>query len=286
MRRYGSTRGRMYGGLMAYEDCRPKDCRGNRGRNRSSAFPYFGGRWARNKHFSSPIDTAIGRSLRKAARQQGQKEIAEELGLWQLERDFARYLARPHAWKESTSRLFDSVISEQEMERAQVDAMYEKQCYDDMMELIWDERDADDERNPPLGRAGYAGIGRDAYDWSDNGEEDWDIDWDMDTIDPMEPQWVPLWVDGQVHDPKGRDFDSYGFEQIRESYCGDCAEYWEHCDCDTLAVMFAPRLPMDSAIHSDDDRNNERLRAGERYFKQRGRTVHKAGVVYKTQRSV
>lgn len=103
------------------------------------------------------------------------------------------------------------------------------------------------------------------------------FDWDWDT-GPASPEtvdaaWRDLWVDGRVHDPEDRDQPDSGHGRWSDSYCDP-----DYDDYDYLAELKNPLVEREDAappatIEASTERANERRRAGERYFKQTGRTV-------------
>jgi len=249
---------------MAYLDCRPKECRGNRGRRRTSK---------RSKWSSTPVDTAIRRSLRKAVRQQGQKEIREELGLRQLERDFDKVMQLPRRWRSKMERVYAPILSPEEIDCVVCDALYTMEDYDDgyIMDLIQSERDDDDDS---------------CYSISDNdcdrGRWPFDDMWAAPSV--QDPEWRDLWVAGHVdHDDGGAAEREAPYYAYSGEYCDFCHEYNEFCECYSVdndiweALRSRSRFIGDYKIHADVERNQERLRAGERYFKQHRRTAHKGG---------
>ena len=97
-----------------------------------------------------------------------------------------------------------------------------------------------------------------ASDWDDKGDPE-----------PIEAAWRDLWVDGHAHDPEGRDLP----DPMHDRWYGD------YCDAyDCLVDLKNPLLESEDpalfvTIEAVEERNIERHRAGERYFKQTGRTV-------------
>lgn len=97
---------------------------------------------------------------------------------------------------------------------------------------------------------------------------DWDSDWDTDPDPaPSDAAWRDLWVDGYVHDPEDRD------QSAVRTY-----DWWYDEDSlddfdNPLLVREETALP--ATIEAVEERNIERRRAGDRYFKQTGRTVFK-----------
>jgi hypothetical protein len=100
-----------------------------------------------------------------------------------------------------------------------------------------------------------------SHDWSC-----WDSDPDPDP-EPIDAAWRDLWVAGYTHDADGRDLPDPMYDRYDD-------------DDDYLYDLQNPLLerrdPVVSAtIEAVVERDIERHRAGERYFKQTGRTVWK-----------
>jgi len=129
----------------------------------------------------------------------------------------------------------------------------------------------------------------DAFDWDLEGsayrdaedefrhlydEQDYDLrDYDWDDAgshpdpEPVDAAWRDLWVEGYVCDPEGRDQSS--------THDGWYDDYYDY---DYLADLKNPLLEREDAmfpvsIEAVEERASERRRAGERYFRQTGRTV-------------
>lgn len=120
----------------------------------------------------------------------------------------------------------------------------------------------------------------DAFDWdwscqNDNDafhylhSYDYAADWDADRSDPnpepSEAAWRDLWVEGRAHDHEDRDYDRW--------YDSDYDDYDTYDFENPLLEREDPVLP--ATIEVVEERAIERHRAGERYFKQTGRTVLK-----------
>lgn len=87
---------------------------------------------------------------------------------------------------------------------------------------------------------------------------------------PSEAAWRDLWVDGHAHDPEGRDQPDSIYNYWYDDYC--------YCDLDYYDDLENPLLEREdpappATIEALEERAIERRRAGERYFKQTGRTV-------------
>ena len=103
-------------------------------------------------------------------------------------------------------------------------------------------------------------------------DHDFDLNsgWDPDPDpEPIEAAWRDLWVEGRVHDSEGRDLPDPMYDRWYDSYY-DTYDY--------LAELKNPLLEREdlalpATIEAVEERNIERHRAGERYFKQTGRTV-------------
>lgn len=92
---------------------------------------------------------------------------------------------------------------------------------------------------------------------------------------PVEAKWRDMWVAGVVHDNEGRDLDTYRHNSWYEDMYGeeDEYDYWEAVqrrfeEQEALKVQ-------DISLDVARDRDMERHRAGERYFRQNKRTVLK-----------
>ena len=106
----------------------------------------------------------------------------------------------------------------------------------------------------------------------DGGTADWNSAWDPDPDpEPTEAAWRDLWVDGRAHDPEGRDSSDPVCDRWYGSYC-DTYDYLIDLK-NPLLERENPVLP--ATIEAAEERDLERHRAGERYFKQTGRTVLK-----------
>ena len=110
------------------------------------------------------------------------------------------------------------------------------------------------------------------YDQHDD-DSDWDR-WDVNpkSPEPVDAAWRDLWVEGRAHDPEGRDQPDSMYDRWYDSY---------HDTYDYLAELDNPLLGREdpappATIEAASERAIERHRAGERYFKQTGRTVEVA----------
>lgn len=104
----------------------------------------------------------------------------------------------------------------------------------------------------------------------DDYELDSDYEWNRDP-EPIDAAWRDLWVDGHAHDPEGRDQSDHAYDHW---YRYDL----DYCDVDYLDEIENPLLEREdlapaATIEAATERAIERHRAGERYFKQTGRTV-------------
>ena len=111
------------------------------------------------------------------------------------------------------------------------------------------------------------------HDVRDYDSRDYASDWDAGGSDPdpepIEAAWRALWVAGRAHDPEGRDLP----DPLYDRWYHDTYDYLDEIENPLLLESEDPALP--ATIEAVQERNIERRRAGERYFKQTGRTVLK-----------
>jgi len=106
---------------------------------------------------------------------------------------------------------------------------------------------------------------------------DYESTWDWDAEDlsadpePTEAAWRDLWVDGRVYDAEGRDTADPSADRWFDRSDDYDYDYLEEI-CNPLVAREEDPTPIVS-IEAVDERNSERHRAGERYFKQTGRTA-------------
>jgi hypothetical protein len=107
----------------------------------------------------------------------------------------------------------------------------------------------------------------DAYGERNRYQHDWgefDRSWDPDPT-PLDAAWRDLWVDGHAHDPEGRDL----LEGPEHYHWYEDDDYY---DIDN--PLLESRDPtLTTTADTLEERNGERRRAGNRYFKQTGRSV-------------
>lgn len=112
----------------------------------------------------------------------------------------------------------------------------------------------------------YLHVSRD-YDDYDARDSDWDDRSDPDP-EPIEAAWRDLWVDGRVYDPEGRDVPDDPMHDRHDYY--DTYDYL--AELENPLLLEREDLALPAPIEAAAERAIERHRAGERYFKQTGRT--------------
>lgn len=107
----------------------------------------------------------------------------------------------------------------------------------------------------------------------DAGDYDFDLNsgWAPDSDpEPIDVAWRDLWVDGHANDPEGRDHPDSTYDR----WCDDYYTYDYFVDLENPLLEREDPAPP-ATIEAIEERNIERHRAGERYYKQTGRTVLK-----------
>lgn len=250
-----------------------KLARSNRGRARTSATARD--RKHANLGFRRSQTLIVeSRANKKRARLAAQLLIKDEL----FDLDLAKY--DPEIWlggdlttfKDTvTKRLFKSTVNS-------YDASYWDWDFD---EFVRNAYDFDDEFRRDAYNYGSCDFDdafrRDAYNYGSL-DFGWDFDLDSDPKPdpdpvPSDAAWRDLWVAGRAHDAEGRDmltdyrwYDDYDYD--------DC--YYDGYDDDAYANALQHESTLPATIEAAEERAIERHRAGERYFKQTGRTVLKS----------
>lgn len=256
MKLYGATKNSMYSGC--YER-RSEHERGNRGRNRTLAESH------NRKKALAPRDfeSRVNRALRKRERRVAKEQIREELHLVWLERELLDMVPRRKPFKPGDYAYLRQVATEVEIETLHEDACRYRRDMDDLLyqEDNWYPKD-------------------DYLDWDydyDDTDDNWYYNDYAPEPDPQEPEWRDAWVEGRVSTEyqvdeitldEANNWDDY-LESEDSPYADDYdpQEWWtEYC---ASRLLPAPRVRLDA------DRNRERLRAGERFYRQRKRTVAK-----------
>jgi hypothetical protein len=247
--RYGKKLDRCYDDKLA---------RSNRGRARTSAATE-GRKHANRGYRRGQAQIAEIRADKKRARLVAQLAAADEL----FDLDLAKF--DPEIWLHGTDlTTFKDTVTKPH-------CGYPSSCFTvnpyayvpDAFDWNWEGssyQDQDDEDDFCYLHAGD-------YDSRDY-MSDWDEGSDPDP-EPIEAAWRDLWVNGHAHDPEGRDLPDPMYDRWYDGYY-DTYDYLADLD-NPLLEREDPALP--ATAEAAAERNIERHRAGERYFRQTGRTV-------------
>lgn len=262
MRCYGARRS-LYASF--WSSTRPAYIRSNAGRNRAGAQER--GRFVQAK--CTQGRQTIDRGMSKAARHRAQLEIQDDL----YDLELAQY--DPDVWLHGTPLTTSADLCKW---RRQADSSKRHErfdaVYDDPYEYIPDDTDWDNH---------YYDDWDDEYRYGHryNSYDDWDDDdyryrHHYDDVLPTDRSWIDLWVAGHVHDDN---------EDRESTYWMDDSDWddWDWCSRPTWqddADAYFERFAEDNRSSLLDtlviERNRERHRAGERYFRQNHRTILKA----------
>lgn len=270
MLKYGARRN-LYGYDAAYAT-RPWHIRGNRGRNRTSAVSWSHDH--RSSKFVAPAksEATSNRGMSKRARQRARKEIHEELHYRWLESQLSHY---PTILRGSYAYLKE-IATDSELFSAIGDAMLERELHDDTQmddDYTWEDiREAEQEASDDeKWWRDVCGLGRALYD--------------LHKVDPSSSEWRDLWVAGAVSsdDLVERDYADcrWDYEDDMDHY-DECEDAWEAIRA-YERNKYGPDV--DPAVRADSERNVERLRAGERYYRQHRRTTIKEGSLVRVSRA-
>ena len=267
MQRYGLQRKRTQ------QTTRPEWVRGNRGRNRSTIDRSKASK--RTKFAKARLDTEIARCLRRRAREDGKRQIREELQLDWLERELRNVSS--HRRDRSLTYL-SAIAMPEEIDSVLAEAMWMDDLqfdWNSTFDAIRDEDDAEDEeyqRTYQRRRPSFDYLGD---DFDDHGAYDTWGDYDPDP-EPSSEAWRDLWVAGRAHDPEGRDYEDARWGNYDEDTLYDEIEEYE----DRHVWSLLDRPIVDVTLNSPNvERDLERHRAGERYFRHHKRTVQKGPLV-------
>lgn len=251
MRRYGKRLDRGYTDEVA---------RSNRGRARTAATGNDRSH-ANAGRRTGQEQTAAIRSRKKALRLEERLDIADAL----FDHDLAQY--DPEVWlhgKDLTA--FKDTVPKRRPPLRAIQSTWD-----------WDLSDA----------YAWNDVSRDLYDtWDDT----WDVNdtWDVDARDqhlydawydeapdsPPEPgdcAWRDLWVAGVVQAPEALNWHDWHADHYNRDHYEACDDF-DH-DEDGLPDWQTPLPATDLTIEASSERNLEKLRAGERYFRQTGRAA-------------
>jgi hypothetical protein len=125
-------------------------------------------------------------------------------------------------------------------------------------------------------------------DWYDDFEHDsypeyWHDDHDLyDQYDywnpaPQSQRWLELYMVGTVNPDEDRDSGTWWYEDYESE--GD----YESEDWSLRDFLNGKKLPEDARIHADEDHRNDKLKAGERYFRQHKRSTFKPMIAHDSE---
>lgn len=283
MLKYGARR-RGYGSWWV--TTRKSYTRSNAGRNRSTKAPHplFGMQSTRGflKTDNNQGNNAIARGMSKRTRFSAKLDIRSQVD--DVEQD---------KWSESCGVQFtDPMWWHQEEEILKQKGPHNHRHYVHTIDEAWSWYDDYMSMDDGWGMEGYSYADyladRDAEDvLLDDDYDDYEYDcmlakrFESGKWDPTEPMWKDLWVDGKVDTPELYEFEN-GLDDPYY-WCDDCDGLYSYQEDEQdffAAGHFIKEVP-----YTEDpayDRDMERHLAGERFFKQHGRTTSK-GLI--TQRS-
>lgn len=222
--------------------------RGNRGRARSSAKNIERKHYCYNERANKTSRGCWIREQKRSERNSWHNELAAELldiEVAKFDPDLFLYKTNLVSYKDQLPKggWFRFMKAETDP-RVSDHYMWEEDIYSDILAADWDVYSEDE----------YSG-----YPWKEP--------------DPSSERWRDMWVDGLVHDQQGQD--------VVSEYFGDPDYSWEDEEAD-LHFWYAEREEERQAelfnnVASDavHNRNMERHKAGERYFRANKRTVLK-----------
>ena len=252
MLRYGKKLDRRYGDKLA---------RSNRGRARTSATAK-GRKHANLSYRRGQAQLIEIRADKKYARLQAQFVIEDDL----FDLELAKF--DPELWLHGIDlTTFEDTVTKQHRGYLFNFTADPYEYVPDAFDWDWEGsfyQDQDDEEDDFCYlHAGDYDAG--AYDFNLNSG------WDPDP-EPVDAAWRDLWVEGRAHDSEGRDQPDSMYDRWYDSYY-DTYDYLAELE-NPLLEREDPALP--ATIEAVEERAIERHRAGERYFKQTGRTVEAA----------
>jgi hypothetical protein len=298
VQKYGLRR-TLYGGVMAWSARKPSWVRGNRGRNRATR-PSINGRqvvtaWRCSEN--NPGRRAISRALSKRARRRAKEELEHELDALHTDAEVRRVAGQgwrqwaraKHLHRYADHTVFAEMYDECQFEEDLLMLEIADDQYDYFLKYDGDDYDYMHEDRFYDSRDDWEPV---RGDYSDSIPM---TDRYREWPEPTSREWLTLWLVGLRHDDvylRGYDWHDDHWYEYEGPEPGDAdwmEDDWDMEEAlstspygdtrfDWVGAYETEQQIQDSLRdrhYGDSQRNRERLRSGERYYRQHKRTVDK-----------